>query len=239
MQSRRTTTRPAGRWLSIAAVASLATIGGQAMAQSEQQQLVDAAHATVSNFIRDPEMTWLQTHFPDAKGVLVAPTVVKAGYIFGGSGGRAVLFARNPQTGRWDGPAFYNVGAASVGFQAGIAVSETITLVMTDKGINSLMAPSIKLGGDVSIAAGPVGAGTGSDIMSDFVAYSRSKGVYGGLNLEGSVVAVADDWNKAYYGRDVTPVDIVLKASVHNPLGDRLAAELGRASMRQRTGSAQ
>jgi lipid-binding SYLF domain-containing protein len=164
--------------------------------------------------------------------------VLKAGYIFGGSGGRAVLYVRNAQTGRWDGPAFYNVGAASVGFQAGIAVSETMTLVMTDKGINSLLAPSFKLGGDASIAAGPVGAGTGADITSDFVAYSRSKGVYGGLNLEGSVVAVAEDWNKAYYGRDVTPVDIVVKANVHNPEGERLATELTRASTRQRTSSA-
>ena len=75
--------------------------------------------------------------------------------------------------------------------------------------------------------------------MSDFVAYSRAKGVYGGLNLEGSVVAVADDWNRAYYGRDATPVDIVIKATAHNPAGDRLAAELSRASARQRTSSAQ
>jgi lipid-binding SYLF domain-containing protein len=238
MDTRRTTPRATARWLGIAATASLATIGAPAIAQSEQQQLVDAAHATVTNFIRDPEMSWLQTHLPEAKGVLVAPTVLKAGYIFGGSGGRAVLYVRNAQTGRWDGPAFYNVGAASFGFQAGIAVSETMTLVMTDKGINSLLAPSFKLGGDASIAAGPVGAGTGADITSDFVAYSRSKGVYGGLNLEGSVVAVAEDWNKAYYGRDVTPVDIVVKANVHNPEGERLATELTRASTRQRTSSA-
>src|SRR5437762_13683351 len=125
--------------------------------------------------------------------------VVKAGWIFGGSSGRAVLFARNDQTGRWEGPAFYNLATASVGFQAGVAVSETITLVMTDRGLNSLLATSVKVGGDASIAAGPIGAGANADVTTDFVAFARSKGVYGGLNLDGTVVHVADNWNRAYY----------------------------------------
>ena len=140
-----------------------------------------------------------------------------------------MLFARNDQTGRWTGPAFYNVGAASVGFQAGIAVSETVTLVMTEKGMNSLLATSVKLGGDASVAAGPVGAGANSDVTTDFVAFSRSKGVYGGLNLEGSVIDVADNWNRAYYGMAVLPPDILVRGTAHNAQADRLAAELGRA----------
>jgi lipid-binding SYLF domain-containing protein len=120
-----------------------------------------------------------------------------------------------------------------LGFQAGIEVSETMTLVMTEKGMNSLLASSVKLGGDASVAAGPVGAGANSDIATDFVAFSRSKGVYGGLNLEGSVVAVADNWNRSYYGSGVLPPDILVKETVHNPQADRLAAELSRASSRR------
>jgi Las17-binding protein actin regulator len=150
--------------------------------------------------------------------------------IFGGSGGRAILFARNDQTGRWEGPAFYNLATASVGFQAGIAVSETVTLVMTDKGLNSLLATSVKVGGDASIAAGPVGAGANADVTTDFVAFARSKGVYGGLNLDGTVIHVADNWNRAYYGRDIQPPDILVRASAHNPQADRLVAALNRAS---------
>lgn len=230
------TTR-ASRWIGALAVASLLAVSAPVAAQSEQQELVNSAQATIVNFMRDPQMDWLQRHIGEAKAVLVAPQIVKAGYIFGGSGGRAVLLARNVPNGRWEGPAFYNVGAASVGFQAGIAVSETLTLVMTDKGLNSLMSPSVKLGGDASIAAGPVGAGAASDINSDFIAFSRSKGVYGGLNLEGSVVAVANDWNKAYYGREVTPNDIVLNGKAHNAQADRLAQELSRATSRQKTSS--
>jgi lipid-binding SYLF domain-containing protein len=112
-----------------------------------------------------------------------------------------------------------------------------VTLVMTDKALNSLMSPTVKLGGDASIAAGPVGAGAASNITADFVAFSRSKGVYGGLNLEGSVIAVADDWNASYYGKPVTPTDIALDAKVRNPQAQRMASDLERASLRQRTSS--
>lgn len=227
------------RWLGAIAIAALVVAKGQATAQSpqsDQQQLVDAAQTSLNNFMRDPDMDWLQRHIREAKGVLVSPSIVKAGYIFGGSGGRAVLLARDAKTGNWGGPAFYNVGAASVGFQAGVSVSETVTLVMTEKALNSLMSPSLKLGGDASIAAGPVGAGAASDIKADFVSFSRSKGVYGGLNLEGSVVTVADDWNRNYYGRDATPTDIVVSRKVRNPHADRLVQDVTRAATgRQQT----
>ncbi len=231
--------RAARRWLGLLAVASVVTASGHAFAQSEQQELVNASEATFNNFVRDPDMTWMQRHIGRAKGVLIAPQVVKAGWILGGSGGRAVLFARDSQSGRWTGPAFYNVGAASVGFQAGVSVSETVTLVMTEKGMNSLLATSVKLGGDVSVAAGPIGAGANSDITTDFVAFSRSKGLYGGLNLEGSVIDVADNWNRTYYGMAVLPPDILMRATAHNAGADRLVAELSRAASGQRTSLAQ
>jgi len=222
--------RAARLWSALVGLASLLALGGQASAQTEQQDVVNAAETTFSNFMRDPDMTWLQRHISGVKAVLIAPQVVKAGWILGGSGGRAVLFARNEQTGRWEGPAFYNLATASVGFQAGIAVSETVTLVTTEKGLNSLLATSAKLGGDASIAAGPVGAGANADITTDFVAFSRSKGIYGGVNLDGTVISVADGWNHAYYGRPVLPTDILLTAHAHNPQADRLAEALSRAA---------
>lgn len=230
MLSIATTARALRTCMGLAALASLVVVSAPASAQTEQQDLVNSAETTFANFMGDPDMTWLQEHIGSAKAVLIAPQVVKAGFIFGGSGGRGVLFARNEQTGRWQGPAFYNLATASVGFQAGIAVSETVTLVMSEKGLNSLLATAVKLGGDASIAAGPVGAGANADITSDFVAYSRSKGIYGGLNLDGTVISAADGWNQAYYGRAVLPTDIVLNATAHNPQADRLAAALSRAS---------
>ena len=201
-----------------------------ASAQAEQQQLVDAADASLSNFMRDPNMSWFQQNIGSAKGVLFAPEVLKAGFIFGGSGGRALLVAKDPRSGKWVGPAFYGLATASVGFQAGVSVSETVTLVMTDKGMNSLLSPSFKIGGDASVAAGPVGAGAKSDIVSDLVTFSRSKGLYGGLNLDGTLVNTADDWNEAYYGRRVLATDILVRMSIRAAGADKLLADVAAAA---------
>jgi lipid-binding SYLF domain-containing protein len=199
--------------------------------QGEQQALVDKAQATLNNFLRDPDMSWLQKNLPRAKAVLIAPEVVKAGFIIGGSGGRAVVLAHDAASGKWRGPVFYTLATASVGFQAGIAASEVVTLVMTEKGLNSLLATSVKLGGDASIAAGPVGAGASGDVTTDFVSFARSKGVYGGLNLDGTVVTANDDWNKGYYGKPVLAPDVLVRGSVSNakaaPIIDTLTKAKG------------
>ena len=212
------------------AMIAAAAIGfvANANAQGEQQVLIDQATTTLSNFMRDPEMKWLQQNIGRAKAVLISPEIVKAGFIVGGSGGRAVLVARNG--GKWVGPAFYTLATASIGFQAGVAASEMVTLVMTDKGMNSMMASSFKFGGDASVAAGPVGAGAQSNVTADLIAFSRSKGVYGGLNLDGTVVSSNGDWDKAYYGKAVLPPDIVMKNAASNKGADKLLAEVTRVA---------
>ena len=108
-----------------AAALSFATTS--AYAQSDQQSLVNQSVTTLSNFMRDPEMTWLQQNIGRAKAVLISPEIVKAGFIVGGSGGRGVLVAKDSAARTWVGPAFYTLATASVGFQAGISSSETIT----------------------------------------------------------------------------------------------------------------
>ena len=144
---------------------ALAGCATQTVSPAEPERLVADARTTLSNFIRDPDQTWIQDNLSRARAVLIAPQIVRAGFIFGGSGGRAVLVARDGRT--WAGPAFYNLATASVGFQAGVDVSEVIIVVMTDKGLNSLLASTFKVGGDASIAAGPVGAGARSTITAD------------------------------------------------------------------------
>ncbi|HEY7943467.1 MAG: lipid-binding SYLF domain-containing protein [Burkholderiales bacterium] len=205
--------------------------GTTSRAKPTPQSLVDAADKTFSNFMRDPEMDWLHQNVRRAKAVLIAPEVAKAGFIFGGSGGRAVLVVRNAKTGKWIGPAFYTLATASVGFQAGISVSEMLTLVMTDKGLNSLLSDSFKMGPDASVAAGPVGAGAKADVITDLVTYSRSKGLYGGINLDGTVVATSDDWNEAYYGRKAMHApDILIRGIAHSKGADRLLANVTRSA---------
>ena len=200
-----------------------------ACAQSEQQAVVNQSVTTLRNFMNDPEMTWLQQNIGRAKGVLISPEIVKAGFIVGGSGGRGVLVAKTAE-GKWVGPVFYTLATASIGFQAGIAASEMITLVMSDKGLNTLLATSVKLGGDASIAAGPVGAGAKSDVTADMIAFSRSKGIYGGLNLDGTVVTANDDWNRAYFGQAVLPPDIIVRGTARNQDASTLIDAVAKAT---------
>jgi SH3 domain-containing YSC84-like protein 1 len=199
-------------------------------AQSDPQAHIAASEATLSDFLRDPNMGWLQQNFGRAKAVMITPVIVKAGFIFGGSGGRALVVARDPKSGKWVGPAFYAMATASVGFQAGISVAEGVTLVMTDKGFNSLLATSFKIGGDASVAAGPIGTGARSDIVADFITFNRAKGLYGGLNLDGTIVTSSDDWNASFYGQTVLPPDILVRASVHNEAADKLLAQVSAAA---------
>jgi lipid-binding SYLF domain-containing protein len=210
--------------------ATSAFVVPSAYAQADPQAHIAASETTLSNFLRDPDMDWLQKNFSRAKAVIITPEIVKAGFIFGGSGGRALVVARDPQSGKWMGPAFYAMATASVGFQAGISVAEGVTLVMTEKGLNSLLATSFKIGGDASVAAGPVGAGARSDIVADLITFNRAKGVYGGLNLDGTVVTASDDWNASFYGKKVLPPDILVRSSVHNAAADKLLAQVSAAA---------
>lgn len=212
------------QWLvrAIAIALPAVALAGAASAQSDQRSLVTAATLTFANFKNDPDLTWLQRNLSRAKAVMIAPEITKAGLIVGGSGGRAVVVARDPKTGKWVGPAFYTLATASLGFQAGIAVSEMVTLIMTEKGLHSLLASSFKMGGDAAVAAGPIGAGAQSDLVADLVSFSRSTGVYGGVNFDGTVVSTSDSWNRVYYGKPVSAVDILVRASVHNRQANEL-----------------
>ena len=220
------------RYVGMAALvaATSAFVVPNVYAQSDPQAHIAASEATLSDFLADPNMGWLQQNFGRAKAVMITPLIVKAGFIFGGSGGRALVVARDPKSGKWLGPAFYAMATASVGFQAGISVAEGITLVMTDKGFNSLLATSFKIGGDASVAAGPIGTGARSDVVADLITFNRAKGFYGGLNLDGTVVTASDDWNASFYGKSVLPPDILVRASVHSEAADKLLARVSAAA---------
>jgi lipid-binding SYLF domain-containing protein len=172
---------------------------------------VKAAEATLAEFQKDPDMVWLRQNMKNAKAVLVSPYIFKAGFIWGGSAGRGIVLAHGQGARPWNGPAFYNMATVSVGFQAGAQSSEVVAMFMTDKAMNSLLSTSFKLGADLSVAAGPVGGSIAAPVVGDVVVFTRSKGLYGGANLDGSVISVDEKGNRAFYGRDVTPVEILVK----------------------------
>jgi lipid-binding SYLF domain-containing protein len=198
--------------------------------KADAQSIVDKAKITLDTFMRDKNYTWLHENLKNAKGILIYPQVLKAGFILGGSGGTGVFLARDAKSGDWSQPAFYTVGAASLGFQIGGEAAETVILAMTQKAVDSLYTTSVKLGGDTSVAAGPYGAGAKANVTADFIAYSISKGAYAGLNLEGSVVGVRDSLNKAYYGKDVTPVQIIVEKKASNKGSAQLRADLKKSA---------
>ena len=194
--------------------------------QETAQGIVDNAHATFVSFVNDPKYTWLHENLRDARALLIYPQVIKGGFLIGGSGGTGVLLVKDEKTGDWSQPVFYTIGSMTIGLQLGGEVSEILVMVMSDKGIDSLFASSFKLGGDASIVIGPVGSGAKQNVMADFIAFAKSKGAYAGLNLEGSVVAVRDSLNEAYYGKAVRPVEIVIEKKVSNNGSSQLRNDL-------------
>jgi lipid-binding SYLF domain-containing protein len=196
----------------------------------EQQALVDRARLTFQSFMRDNNMSWLHENLDQARGLLIAPSVLNAGDLVRGSGGRGVLVVKDEKTGRWSQPGFYTLGSVTFGLQIGGEATEVIMMVRSQKGIDKLLATSFKLGGDTSVAAGPVGIGAKTNITADILSFARSKGAYAGANFEGAVIKTRDEWNKAYYGKPVMPTDIFVKRSVSNPGSLELRTEIAKAA---------
>lgn len=203
--------------------------------KQEAQGIVDKAKATFTDVMADSNFYWLQKYIKDAKGILIFPQVLKGGFFLGGSGGTGVLLVRNGETNSWSDPAFYTVGSVTFGLQIGAEAAEVVMLAMNQKAIDTLLISTAKLGADVSIAVGPVGGGAKGSVAvpavtADFLSFARSKGLYAGLNLEGSVLAVRDSLNDGYYGKGVSPKDIIVKRDVRNSGAKALRAAVEKAA---------
>jgi lipid-binding SYLF domain-containing protein len=172
-----------------------------------------------------------------ARCIVVMPSVLKAAFIVGGSYGRGAMVCRTGDdfSGPWGAPAMYALEGASVGFQIGGEATDFIFLVMNDRGANSLLHSKVKFGADISAAAGPVGrsgsADTDAYLRSEILSYSRARGAFAGISLEGSTLRPDDGANRNLYGRDVSARDIVRGSEVPTPEAARgLIALLDHAS---------
>jgi SH3 domain-containing YSC84-like protein 1 len=197
----------------------------------DARQLVEKAKLTVETFQTDPNMESLRNLAKKAKGMLIMPEMLRAAFIVGASGGSGVLVARDAKSGQWRGPAFHTLGGASFGFQAGADAAEVIILAMTERGVTKLLSPQVKLGADISVAAGPVGAGAAAasaGLSADLVSYSVAKGLYGGFSVDGAVVGVRTALNQAYFGKPVTPTDILIRGTVKNPHASALLGQVAK-----------
>lgn len=214
----------------IALAAGLVSATAASADAVEAQAIVDRAKASISTLAADPNLPDFRKYAAQARGILVIPSLIKGGFVIGGSGGSGVLLVRLEDGVNFSPPAFYTMGSVTIGLQIGGEVSEIALLLMTNRAVDSFLTTSAKLGGDVSIAAGPVGVGAKAQLV-DILAFSRTQGLYGGLNLEGAVVDVRDQWNRDYYGRDVRPVDILVQKTVMNENAEDLRRAVADAAM--------
>lgn len=192
--------------------------------------LVNQARETVQRFKGMPDLKLFAGYMAGAKGVVILPTVIKGGLIVGGEGGNGVLLARRDD-GSWSPPAFYILGAASIGLQAGLQDTEIVLILRSDKAVEAIMKNQGKLGADAGVTIGMMGAGaevsTTSNIGFDVLAFANSKiGLFGGAALEGAVLARRTDLNEAYYRPGATPREILYSGQYDNPQAGALRAVL-------------
>jgi lipid-binding SYLF domain-containing protein len=166
------------------------------------QSSVDVLHAIMAA----PDKGIPEEVLSNAKCILVVPDLIKGGFIFGGKHGRGVASCRTHEG--WSAPAFVSVGGGSWGLQIGVEGVDLVMLVMNDQGFQHLLTSKFQLSGEGSAAAGPVGrhasAGTDWKMNTEMLTYSRSKGAFAGLTLEGAVVQQDDDSTHAIYGKNMT-----------------------------------
>ena len=196
---------------------------------AKAQVIVDGAVKTLDNFWNDRTQTLYRENVAKAHALFIVPRLGKGGFIFGGSGGRGVVVARDRETGNWSQPAFYTVGSASIGLLIGAQESEVIYLMMSEASMHALLGTKIQVGGDSSVATGPVGVGIQA-ATTDVLSFSRGKGLYGGLSGEATVIQPDLDRNTAYYGKVVSSTEILLRNAVQNDDATALIAKVSETT---------
>ena len=178
-----------------------------------------------------------------AECVIVFPSVLKAAFGVGGSYGRGAMVCRTGERfrGPWGSPAMYALEGGSIGFQIGGQATDLVLLVMNERGADSILSSKVKLGGDASVAAGPVGRDASADtdayMRAEILSYSRTRGLFAGISLEGSTLRPDDDATQDVYGRKLTAREIVIGGKVGVPQSGRhLIAVLDKNSPRNESG---
>ena len=210
--------------ISAALLSACATVSSHDAMQAD----VDQAVAIIERFEAIPERGIPPAVMRAARGVAIL-TVTKAGFVGSARGGTGVLVARTEKG--WSGPSAIGTGGVGIGFQAGVEVTEFVIVLNTPAAVEAFAKQgNVTLGGNLSVAAGPVGrtAEAGVALQAAMYTYSRSQGLFAGISLEGTGIGTRDDANAAYYGRRVTAGDI-LSGSVQSPAGARnLVAALSK-----------
>jgi lipid-binding SYLF domain-containing protein len=194
--------------ISVLLISFMSLVGASAFAGSARQDSVkrlDSSVEVLHAVMAAPDKGIPEEVLTGAKCILVVPNLIKGGFIVGGKHGRGVASCRTSDG--WSAPAFVSIGGGSWGLQIGVEGVDLVMLVMNDQGFQHLLSSKFELSGESSVAAGPVGrhasAGTDWKMNTELLTYSRSKGVFAGLTLEGAVVEQDNDSTEAIYGKDM------------------------------------
>src|SRR6185503_7358301 len=195
--------------VSLLLLGCIGLVGSYAWAGSAREDSVARLQSSVDvlqAIMAAPDKGIPEEVLSNAKCILVVPNLIKGGFIFGGKHGRGVASCRT--SGGWSAPAFVSIGGGSWGLQIGVEGVDLVILVMNDQGFQHLLSSKFALTGEGSVAAGPVGrhasAGTDWKMNTQMLTYSRSKGVFAGLTLEGAVIEQDNDSTRAIYGKHMT-----------------------------------
>jgi SH3 domain-containing YSC84-like protein 1 len=201
-------------------LAFLFTSNAYAADETTQQKLLKNAKSVVEEIMSAPDLGIPSGLISRAQAVIVFPSMLKGGFLVGARYGKGVATVRNAKTGQWGPPSFITTLGGSFGLQFGAQSVDLILIVMTEKGLKGLLNNNFTLGGDMSVAAGPVGryAEMGVDILlqGDTYSYSRSRGVFGGLSLKGTIIKANVGFNEEYYKAKLTPEEIMIDGKVEN-----------------------
>ncbi|CAN5275043.1 YSC84-related protein [soil metagenome] len=167
----------------------------------------DDASRVLGEILRIPEDSVPSNLLQEARAIAVIPNVVKAGFVVGGRRGRGLVAVRTAD-GTWSHPSFITLTGGSFGFQAGVQSADVILVFRTDRGVDSIVNGKFTLGADASVAAGPVGrsaqASTDEQLKAEILSYSRARGLFAGVSLDGTWLAIDNKSNQAVYGRGNT-----------------------------------
>lgn len=215
----RTMIRPPA--LAVALLAILCARGGPALAQSDQADRIREAATSFGEIMSAPDRAIPRSVLDRVEAIAVFPSTLKAGLIVGAQRGRGVISVRDRERGEWSVPAFLTLTGGSFGAQIGGQAVDIVLAVMNRRGLENLLQNQFKIGGEVSVTAGPVGrdASVSTDVQlrAQILSYSRSRGLFAGVSLQGSAVRQDRDSNEDFYGRRFRTREIVLDRKADTP----------------------
>jgi len=202
----------------IALLVLLATTAALADGRADDIDRLQSGATVIQEIMSAPDSGVPEEVISKAKCIAVIPSMLKAAFVVGGAYGKGVASCRTEKG--WSAPAFFSLKGGSFGFQIGGQAADIVMLVMNDQGMNGLLASKVKLGGDASVAAGPVGrhadASTDWKMRAELLTYSRARGVFAGISLNGAILMQHKEDTRDFYGRMV-PFSTILRGNIESP----------------------